>query len=114
MPFSICRLPCSLGLQRCARGPTWLIPALEVSTPAAVVVRVHAANFQRHRRAAAAAAATSRSIMCDYVRNYYVYASCADPGAHFFRTSIDGSTEAICARAPHERFIVVSGTCPLC
>ncbi|KAK8137692.1 hypothetical protein PG984_001072 [Apiospora sp. TS-2023a] len=29
--------------------------------------------------------------MCDFIKNYYIYTSCVDPGAHYFRTSMDGS-----------------------
>lgn len=54
------------------------------------------------------------STMCEYTRNYYIYTSCIDPGAHYFSTSIDGSKERQCAKGPHERYIVVPGHCPLC
>jgi len=52
--------------------------------------------------------------MCEYTKNYYVYTSCLDPGAHFFSTSVDGNRDRRCARGPHERYIVVPGHCPLC
>ncbi|APA06945.1 hypothetical protein sscle_02g017150 [Sclerotinia sclerotiorum 1980 UF-70] len=54
------------------------------------------------------------SKMCEYTRNYYIYTSCVDPGAHYFSTSIDGSKDRQCAKGPHERYIVVPGHCPLC
>ncbi|KAG7120628.1 hypothetical protein HYQ44_005124 [Verticillium longisporum] len=53
-------------------------------------------------------------IMCDFTKNYYIYTSCIDPGAHFFRTSTDGSHKRSCVKGPHERYIVVPGACPLC
>ncbi|KAI1181552.1 hypothetical protein F5B17DRAFT_271052 [Nemania serpens] len=53
-------------------------------------------------------------IMCNFTKNYYIYTSCQDPGAHFFRTSIDGSRQTACPRGPHERYIVEPGQCPLC
>ncbi|KAI1136993.1 hypothetical protein F5Y05DRAFT_93880 [Hypoxylon sp. FL0543] len=53
-------------------------------------------------------------IMCDFTKNYYIYTSCLDPGAHFFRTSMDGSKKHACPRGPHERYIVQPGQCPLC
>ncbi|CAG8950470.1 hypothetical protein HYFRA_00006966 [Hymenoscyphus fraxineus] len=31
--------------------------------------------------------------MCEYTKNYYIYTSCQDPGAHFFGTSVDGKRE---------------------
>ncbi|KIN04079.1 hypothetical protein OIDMADRAFT_18174 [Oidiodendron maius Zn] len=52
--------------------------------------------------------------MCDYTKNYYIYATCIDPGAHFFGTSVDGKKEHRCSKSPHERYIVVPGHCPLC
>ncbi|PBP28357.1 hypothetical protein BUE80_DR000741 [Diplocarpon rosae] len=52
--------------------------------------------------------------MCEYTKNYYIYTSCVDPGAHFFSTSMDGKKERRCSRGPHERYIVVPGHCPLC
>jgi hypothetical protein len=52
--------------------------------------------------------------MCEYTKNYYIYTSCVDPGAHFFGTSVDGKREHRCPRGPHERYIVVPGHCPLC
>ncbi|KAH6675580.1 hypothetical protein BGZ60DRAFT_371866 [Tricladium varicosporioides] len=52
--------------------------------------------------------------MCEYTKNYYIYTSCQDPGAHFFGTSVDGKREHRCPRGPHERYIVVPGHCPLC
>ncbi|KAG4413675.1 hypothetical protein IFR04_013179 [Cadophora malorum] len=54
------------------------------------------------------------STMCEYTKNYYIYTSCVDPGAHFFGTSVDGKKEHRCSRGPHERYIVVPGHCPLC
>ncbi|KAG7058805.1 hypothetical protein JMJ77_0006176 [Colletotrichum scovillei] len=53
-------------------------------------------------------------IMCDFTKNYYIYTSCIDPGAHFFRTSVDGNRSRACGSGPHERYIVVPGHCPLC
>lgn len=53
-------------------------------------------------------------IMCDYYRNYYIYASCNNGAVHFIKTSIDGNSSNKCSRAPHERFIVVPGTCGHC
>ncbi|ROV97943.1 hypothetical protein VSDG_04914 [Cytospora chrysosperma] len=41
--------------------------------------------------------------MCDFVKNFYIYSSCTDPGTHFFKTSVDGSRENACPQAPHER-----------
>lgn len=52
--------------------------------------------------------------MCDFTKNYYIYSSCMDPGAHFFRTSVDGNRKLACPKGPHERYIVQPGTCPLC
>ena len=52
--------------------------------------------------------------MCEFYRNYYVYSSCADPGVHYFRTSIDGVGNVKCGKAPHERYIVVAGKCTQC
>ncbi|KAH8603086.1 hypothetical protein B0O99DRAFT_498685 [Bisporella sp. PMI_857] len=52
--------------------------------------------------------------MCEYAKNYYIYESCRDPGAHFFQTSMDGRKEHRCARSPHERYILVAGKCPIC
>ena len=52
--------------------------------------------------------------MCHYTKNFYVYTSCVDPGAHFFGTSVDGQKANSCPRGPHERYIVVPGHCPLC
>ncbi|KAK4103044.1 hypothetical protein N658DRAFT_422324 [Parathielavia hyrcaniae] len=52
--------------------------------------------------------------MCDFTKNYYIYTTCLDPGAHFFRTSIDGSPKRSCPRSPHERYIMLQGQCPLC
>ncbi|KAE9582808.1 hypothetical protein CGMCC3_g945 [Colletotrichum fructicola] len=52
--------------------------------------------------------------MCDFTKNYYIYTSCIDPGAHFFRTSVDGNRNRTCGKGPHERYIVVPGHCPLC
>lgn len=54
------------------------------------------------------------SRMCHYTINYYIYASCIDPGAHFFSTSVDGEKGDRCPGSPHERYIVVPGHCPLC
>lgn len=54
------------------------------------------------------------NTMCEYTKNYYIYTSCVDPGAHFFGTSVDGKREYKCERGPHERYIVVPGHCPLC
>lgn len=52
--------------------------------------------------------------MCEYTKNYYIYTSCQDPGAHFFRTSVDGEKSQACPRGPHERYIMMPGHCPLC
>ena len=52
--------------------------------------------------------------MCDFTKNYYIYTSCADPGLHFFRTSVDGSRKRSCPKGPHERYIMLPGQCPLC
>ncbi|KAK1765367.1 hypothetical protein QBC33DRAFT_177456 [Phialemonium atrogriseum] len=52
--------------------------------------------------------------MCDFTKNYYIYTSCVDPGAHFFRTSVDGSRKHKCSKGPHERYIMLPGECPLC
>lgn len=52
--------------------------------------------------------------MCDFTKNYYIYTSCVDPGAHFFRTSVDGSRKRSCPKSPHERFIMLPGECPIC
>ncbi|KAI2621105.1 hypothetical protein GGR54DRAFT_639233 [Hypoxylon sp. NC1633] len=44
--------------------------------------------------------------MCDFTKNYYIYTSCLDPGAHFFRTQanahyVDDVTGAIITDFPH-------------
>lgn len=52
--------------------------------------------------------------MCDFTKNYYIYTSCTDPGAHFCSTSTDGSRKRSCPMGPHERFIVIPESCPLC
>ncbi|KAL2153867.1 hypothetical protein VTH82DRAFT_2543 [Thermothelomyces myriococcoides] len=52
--------------------------------------------------------------MCDFTKNYYIYTSCADPGAHFFRTSLDGNRAHSCPKGPHERYIMLPGECPMC
>lgn len=52
--------------------------------------------------------------MCDFTKNYYIYTSCIDPGAHFFRTEFDGSRKRACSMGPHERYIMLPGHCPLC
>lgn len=52
--------------------------------------------------------------MCEYTKNYYIYASCQDPGAHFFKCSVDGRKDKRCPNGPHERYIVQPGHCPLC
>ncbi|KAH7330042.1 hypothetical protein BKA65DRAFT_508311 [Rhexocercosporidium sp. MPI-PUGE-AT-0058] len=52
--------------------------------------------------------------MCEFTKNYYIYTSCLDPGAHFIGTSVDGMKDHKCSRGPHERYIVVPGHCPLC
>ncbi|KAI1068550.1 hypothetical protein LB507_004842 [Fusarium sp. FIESC RH6] len=54
------------------------------------------------------------AIMCDFTKNYYIYMSCTDPGTHFCKTSIDGSREHACPKGPHERYIVLPESCPLC
>ncbi|QUC17845.1 uncharacterized protein UV8b_02086 [Ustilaginoidea virens] len=52
--------------------------------------------------------------MCNFTKNYYIYMSCADPGAHFCSTSTDGSRKNSCPAGPHERYIVIPESCPLC
>lgn len=52
--------------------------------------------------------------MCDFTKNFYIYTSCIDPGAHFFSTSVDGNHKNACPNGPHERYIVVAEPCPLC
>lgn len=52
--------------------------------------------------------------MCDFTKNYYIYTSCTDPGAHFCSTSTDGSRQQSCPMGPHERYIVIPESCPLC
>ncbi len=52
--------------------------------------------------------------MCDFTKNYYIYTSCVDPGAHYFGTSVDGNRHQSCSKGPHERYIVLPGQCPLC
>ncbi|KAL2113358.1 hypothetical protein VUR80DRAFT_4195 [Thermomyces stellatus] len=52
--------------------------------------------------------------MCDFTKNFYIYTSCIDPGAHFFGTSVDGNHKNSCPDGPHERYIVIPGHCPLC
>lgn len=52
--------------------------------------------------------------MCTFTKNYYIYASCQDPGLHYFRTSMEGNSANRCSKAPHERYIVQPGSCPLC
>ncbi|KAH8815026.1 hypothetical protein F5884DRAFT_666097 [Xylogone sp. PMI_703] len=52
--------------------------------------------------------------MCEYTKNYYIYTTCLDPGAHYFSTSFDGDKSHSCDKSPHERYIVVPGQCPLC
>ncbi|KAK3355760.1 hypothetical protein B0H65DRAFT_545002 [Neurospora tetraspora] len=49
--------------------------------------------------------------MCDFFKNYYIYASCTDPGLHFYKIELDGSPQGACPRAPHERFIVKGDKC---
>jgi len=48
------------------------------------------------------------------MKNSYIYASCQDPGAHFFKCSTDGRKDKSCAYGPHDRYIVCPGACPLC
>ncbi|KAK3311119.1 uncharacterized protein B0T15DRAFT_520466 [Chaetomium strumarium] len=55
-----------------------------------------------------------RFTMCDWAINYYIYTTCYDPMYHFFRTSVDGSPKNSCPSAPHGRYIVQQGNCPLC
>ncbi|ERS96114.1 hypothetical protein HMPREF1624_07650 [Sporothrix schenckii ATCC 58251] len=43
------------------------------------------------------------ATMCDFTKNYYIYTSCVDPGAHYFGTSVDGSRKHACSKGPHER-----------
>ncbi|KIM99320.1 hypothetical protein OIDMADRAFT_126949 [Oidiodendron maius Zn] len=52
--------------------------------------------------------------MCDYTINYYIYASCIDPGSHFFGTSVDDNQKHRCPKSPHGRYIVLPGRCLLC
>ncbi|KAK3951015.1 hypothetical protein QBC32DRAFT_371481 [Pseudoneurospora amorphoporcata] len=52
--------------------------------------------------------------MCDFFKNYYIYASCTDPGLHFYKIELDGSPQGACSRAPHERFIVKGDKCEHC
>ncbi len=52
--------------------------------------------------------------MCDFIKNYYIYTSCIDPGAHFFGTEVEGNRKRSCSRGPHERYIMSPGQCPLC
>lgn len=52
--------------------------------------------------------------MCDFTKNYYIYMSCVDPGLHFCSTSTDGSHLRSCPMGPHERYIVIQESCPLC
>jgi hypothetical protein len=55
--------------------------------------------------------------MCEYTKDYFVYTSCVDPGAHFFGSSVDKEREHQCPQCPigpHERYIVIPGHCPLC
>jgi hypothetical protein len=52
--------------------------------------------------------------MCDFTKNYYIYMSCIDPGLHFCSTSTDGSRQRSCPMGPHERYIVIPESCPLC
>ena len=57
---------------------------------------------------------STRRNMCEYTKHYWVYTGCIDPGAHYFKTSLDGRKDKKCKAAPHERYIVVEGKCPLC
>ncbi|KAH7191414.1 hypothetical protein BKA60DRAFT_471527 [Fusarium oxysporum] len=52
--------------------------------------------------------------MCNFVKNYYIYSSCVDPGTHFCRISIDGNRKDSCSKGPHERYIILLESCPLC
>ena len=52
--------------------------------------------------------------MCLHFRNFYIYAMCNDPGAHFVKMTEDISMRGHCAQAPHERFIIIEGSCPVC
>ncbi|KAL0474815.1 hypothetical protein QR685DRAFT_567709 [Neurospora intermedia] len=52
--------------------------------------------------------------MCNFFKNYYIYASCTDPGLHFYKIELDGSPQGACPRAPHERFIVKGDKCEHC
>jgi hypothetical protein len=52
--------------------------------------------------------------MCLFARNYYIYSACMDPGLHFFKTSTDGTRKNCCPKGPHERYIVLPETCPIC
>lgn len=52
--------------------------------------------------------------MCDFYKNYYIWSSCASPAIHFFKISTDGNSSTKCPKGPHERYIVVTGSCPSC
>ncbi|CAG8368106.1 unnamed protein product, partial [Penicillium salamii] len=53
--------------------------------------------------------------MCNYYKNYYIYATCNNPSAHFLRSEMEGSKDnSTCKDSPHDRFIVVVGKCILC
>lgn len=56
----------------------------------------------------------SGCTMCEYTKHYWIYTGCRDPGAHYFKTTIDGRPERRCQDQPHERYIVVDDECPLC
>ena len=52
--------------------------------------------------------------MCNITKNYSIYASCVDPGVHVFHTWLEGDRKAACGTGPHERYILIPGSCPLC
>jgi len=50
---------------------------------------------------------------CGYMKNYYIYMSCVDPGAYYFGSSLEGDRSSSCSMDPHDRYIMISGQCPL-
>ncbi|KAJ0134554.1 Uncharacterized protein HZ326_22386 [Fusarium oxysporum f. sp. albedinis] len=54
------------------------------------------------------------AAMCNFAQYYYIYSSCMDPGTHFCKMSIDGSPKRSCPNGPHEHYIVLPESCPLC
>jgi hypothetical protein len=57
-----------------------------------------------------------RSLLttCAGYTNYYIYASCHHPSAHFIGISVGASHKGRRLRAPYERYIVVSKHCYFC